>query len=117
MRALEPASLPSQRLLAAAPDPLGLPLVHAAAEAASLVLLVPGLGAGDPREADRQTSQQRPSQRPRPHWLVWLAPPTAALRSRRLDARVSVCWVDAVRGGRIQAWIRTRSWCALQTRN
>lgn len=67
-------SLPSQRLLAAAPDPLGLPLVHGAAEAASLVLLVPGLGAGDPREADRQTSQQRPSQRPRPHWLVWLAP-------------------------------------------
>lgn len=84
--ALALVSLPSQRLLATAPNPLHLPLVRAAAEAASLVGFVPGLAAVDHGEADRQTSQQRPSQRPRPHCLLWLS-----LRLRLLGRGCSAC--------------------------
>lgn len=116
VRTLTLVSLPSQGLLATAPNPLHLSLVHAAAEPASLVGFVPGLSAEDHREADRQTSQQRPSQRSRSHWFVWLS--LRLWHSVSTARCATVCLLcERSPSRRIQTRIQTKSWCALQTRN
>lgn len=70
---------PSQCLLAAASNPLHLPLVHGAGEAASLVWAIPSLTAShlNRPEAHHHPSQQKLSQLPRSHRSA--IPPTESL--------------------------------------
>lgn len=71
----ELSSLPSECLLATAPNPLHLSLVHSASEAASLVRSIPSLTTHhmDRRKTHRRPSQQHLSQLPWSHWSVWLS--------------------------------------------
>lgn len=67
--------LPSQSLLAPAPDPLHLSGLHGAGKATGLVRSVPSLSARhlDRPQAQGRPSQQHPGQLPDSHWSVWLS--------------------------------------------
>lgn len=100
------ASLPSERLLAAASNPLHLPLVHSASEAASLVRSVPSLTTShmDHRHRQRCPSQQHLGQISWRHRSVWL-PPFSTARCVVLQSRQS---------REVRTWIGTKSRRKLQ---
>lgn len=105
---------PSQCLLAAASNPLRLPLVHGAGEAASLVWAIPSLTAShlNRPEAHHHPSQQSLGQLPRSHrsaipppesLLCWCSLRDSSLYGPRLSSRT---WT----------WIQTKSRCALHSK-
>lgn len=106
---------PSQCLLTAASNPLRLPLVHGAGEAASLVRAIPSLTAShlNRPEAHHHPSQQNLSQLPRSHRSA-IPPPESLL-----------CWCSLRdsslhgprRSSRTWTWIQTKSRRALHSKS